>query len=130
MNIPTMETQVLASAETIAAGDSYESSVFALKNLQGYAGLSLAVSGSGTLKVTLKVSNSRSGTFVEPTAIGSNGATSLGVLFSGLTASSGPAGDGNILEDINLPFAMYGKLVFEETGGANSVTVTAELVTR
>ncbi len=101
--------KVYWSDMTIDASDSSEI-IFDLDPLKptGFASLQVEISGSGTLKITHESSNDGADYNVL------DGASDI---VTALTA-------GSEIYAFDLPFARYLKLIFAETGGGNSVTVT------
>ena len=110
----------ILSAVTIeASGSTTTDNIMSyLVGGKGYNTLQLAISGTGTLAVTLtgSVDGTKYGSVVD--GYGS----SLSSIATGLLA----ANDGQCIS-LNLPLLAGAKLTFTETGGANSVTVTATL---
>ena len=91
-----------------ASGSSeYEIDLDRLKPV-GFASLQIEISGSGTLQITHESSNDGNDYNV------ADGGSDI---VTALTA-------GSELYAFDLPFARYLKLIFTETGGGNSVTVT------
>jgi hypothetical protein len=86
---------------------------------EGYFGLLLQVTGSGTLAISYKV-----GIFDTLVASPSSGYS----LITGLTSTGGPLSDGKTYLSFNPPVCRYLQLLATETGGANSPVLTAHLI--
>lgn len=110
----------ILSAVTIAASGSTTTDDIMpyLVGGEGYNTLQLSISGLGTLAVSL--SGSADGT--KYGSVFDSYGSSLSAIATGLLA----ANDGRCIV-LNLPLLAGAKLTFTETGGANSVTVTAKL---
>lgn len=118
----TSVTQIFDSVETVAGGSS-ESTVLDLTNLrEDVMSVQLEVSGDG--EATLAYEASVNGTdFMAFDGVSSS-------IKTGLNKTSGPGGDGKILINFTPKLAESIKFTLTETGGANSVTVSAWLITR
>lgn len=111
--------QVAKDKALAASGTLEENIKIEQHNFDGYFSLHIVVSaGTGVLKAEYKLSNSGSN-YVEPT-----GASDI---FSSFSAASGPGSDGNDLYTFTPDLAAFMKILFTETGGANSITFSAWL---
>ena len=121
MGLANIYREVIFENQTISAGNHQDSRIIKLKDYQpdGFVSLQIAVSGSGELKIYPLLSINDND-YLQPSGTPD--------IVTGFTASSGPNGDGkdifNIQLNMNVPFMI---LRFEETGGTNSVTVSAWL---
>lgn len=108
------------NAETIAASGSFTTGEIQLdlEYIEGFFSLQVQVTGTGTCKFEYLLSNNNTD-FFEPT-----GATDIA---ASITASSGPGSDGKDMYSFDPMIAKSLKIKCTETGGANSVTVTAWL---
>jgi hypothetical protein len=110
---------------TLAAGGAYTSAAVDCTRAEGYFGLQMAVSGAPTYTGTVKAEawvSADGVTFAEP-----EGAADI---LTGMTATSGPAGNGKVYIKVQPDFCRYIKIVFTETGGASGVTIAAKLAVR
>ena len=115
----SVTSTTVINAQTVVKSGTYTSSAIDLSNVRGYFSLYYAITGDGTAKFEYLFSSDDS-TFLEPSG-GSDVAT-------GLTKTSGPGADGKDVTAFS-PF-MWGKrmkIKVTETGGVNSITVTAIL---
>jgi len=110
-------------AETIVASDSATSDAIRAYwyKMKGYASVYLELTGSGTAKIEVLISQDRGITYLEPSA--------LSDVATGHTVASGPGSDGKdtYIIDFEGIVPHQFKVKITETGGANSVTVTAWL---
>jgi hypothetical protein len=106
--------------QTITASGSYTSSAIDLRVFRpaGYFSLQVEVTGDGTAKLEYLVSNNEKD-YIDPV-----GAEDI---FSGFTKTSGNGSDGKDLQEFHPPGAKSMKIKATETGGVNSVTVSAWL---
>jgi len=111
-------TKNIFSAETITASGTATSTATDLSNMAGFFTIQVAVSGSGTCKIEYLLSNDGTN-YLEP--------TSASDIATGVTATSGPGTDGKNIYSFSPEMAKYIKIKITETGGANTVTVTAWL---
>lgn len=105
---------VTISTGTISASGSYTTDAYNCSELQGYFSLQWTVTGDGTMKAEVLVSNDGN-TFVEidPDII------------TGQTKTSGMSGTN--MADFDVTPCNQLKIKFTETGGANSIAVSARL---
>jgi hypothetical protein len=111
-------TNNIFSAEAISASASATSLAIPLDSfkLEGFFSLQVTVAGSGTAKFTYQLSNDGVTYAVPSDAAG----TAVDDIVTALTA-------GSTIHSFSPPMAKYMKIICTETGGANSVTVTAWL---
>jgi len=112
--------EVAASAN--ASGPTAPNAYIDFSDYNGVMGnfsLQYTITGDGTCKFEYLMSNDNTN-YLEPST-----ADDIG---SGLTKTSGPASDGKDILYFNPEIADRMKIKVTETGGANSVTVTAWLV--
>jgi hypothetical protein len=105
---------VSISSGTIAAGASYTTDPYDCTELVGYFSLQWTVTGDGTMKAEVLVSND-SGTFLELDPD----------ITSGQTKSTGTGGV-NMTDFIVSPCNQF-KIKFSETGAASTIAVVARL---
>ena len=112
----------LFTKEVVIAGASAESEVIDLKAYaqEGYFSVQLAVTGDGTLKVEYELSNTGFD-FVTQSASGD-------IIISGFTKLSGPGSDGKDIISFEPEPALRMRIKLTETGGADSVTVSTDLI--
>ena len=110
------------SEEAIAASGNALSGIIDLGSIsqQGESGLQVSLTGSGTATFEALLSNHLDD-FIRP--------STLPVIKSGFTATSGPNSDGKDSFDVPIIPHRYMKIKVTETGGASSITVTAYLAT-
>ena len=124
-----MKTITLFSAEAISASASATSAEIHLGAVDygnnsafirpdGFFSLQFTVTGDGTAKVEYELSNDRV-TWSEP-----EGAPDIA---TALTKTSGPASDGKGIVGFSSETSPSMKIKVTETGGADSITVTAVL---
>ena len=119
MSTPMVVIQIAKDKELAASGTHSEIIPIEQSNFDGYFSLQLVVSaGTGVFKAEYQLSNNGTN-YVEPT-----GATDIATTFG---ASSGPGSDGIDLYTFTPDLAAFMKILFTETGGANSVTFSAWL---
>ena len=116
----TIESHKVFNAVTVAASGTSLWSGIDLNQVRpdGYFSLQVAVSGDGTAKFEYLISNDNSN-YLEP--------SSAADIAAGITKTSGPGSDGKDIYSFNPEMARYLKIKITETGGANSVTITAWL---
>ena len=102
------------STGTVAASGSYTTDALDCSGLQGLFSLQWTVTGDGTMKAEVLVSNDGN-TFLELDA----DITTAQVKTSGTS--------GNNMTDFEVTPCNFMKLKFSETGGANSIAVAARL---
>ena len=105
-------------AVTIAASGSSTSAEIRLNNMRGYMSLQVEITGDGTAKAEYQLSNDSSA-YVEPSTASD--------ILSSFVKTSGPGSNGKDIFKITPMIARSMKIVFTETGGANSITVSAWL---
>ena len=111
----------VVDAQTIAASGTYTSSAISLAVDVGVYSLQYAVTGDGTCKIEYNLTNNYT-TYLEPS-------TAVDIA-SGLTKTSGPGSDGSDIVSFTPLPATSMKIKVTETGGANSVTISAWLATQ
>ena len=111
-------TKNIFSAETLEAAGTATSTATDLSNMEGYFTIQVAVSGSGTIKIEYLLSNDGTN-YLEP--------TSASDIATGVTATSGPGGNGKNIYSFSPEMAKYVKIKITETGATDTVTVTAWL---
>jgi len=84
----------------------------------GIFSLQLAVTGNGTLKAEIKLSNNGTDFLIPEGAL---------PIMTGLTKTSGPGADGKVLKGFTTDLASFLKILLTETGGASTVTVSGWL---
>lgn len=105
---------VTISTGTIAASGSYTTDAFDCTELSGFFSLQWTVTGDGTMKAEVLVSN--------------DGSTFLELDPDVTTAQTKTSGTGGVnMVDFDVTPCNQLKIKFTETGGANSVTVVARL---
>lgn len=105
---------VSISTDTIAASETYTTEAYDATQLTGYFSLQWTVTGDGTMKAEVLVSN--------------DGVTFNDIdsdIITGQTKTSGISGT-NMKSFTVTPCNQF-KIKFTETGGANSIAVTAKL---
>lgn len=115
---PPVFTKKVIDSETISAGGNFVSEAIKLNEVvyQGYFSLQVEVSGDGTCK--FEAEESVNGVdFLVPSE-----ATDIA---SGVTKTSGPGSDGKDIYSFYPLVAGHLKIKVTETGGVNSVTVSA-----
>ena len=112
-----MAIKVIDNA-TIAAAGTFVSEAFFTKRFNGYQSLQVQVSGNGAAKFYYKISNNGSD-FLIP-----YGGTNI---LTGVSSTSGPGSDGKMIVEFICQFGDEVKICCEETGGVNSITVSAWL---
>lgn len=108
------------NAVTISASGNSSSQKIDLRSLacEGFFSLQYAITGDGTCKFEYNLSNEdEATTMIEPSS-----ATDIG---SSLTKTSGPGSNGIDLLSFSPELARWLLIKCTETGGANSVTITA-----
>lgn len=121
---------IMDGATAIAASGTYSGTVddgadawIDVRNREGFFTLEVEdVTGTGTFKAEYQIRSEDATTGPEP-----NGASDI---LTGVTATSGPAGDGNISVQFATHLGAYIRIVLTETGGAASVTPTINLILR
>lgn len=104
----------LISTGTIAASGSYTTEAFSARELEGFFSLQWTVTGDGTMKAEVLVSN--------------DGVTFVEVDADITTAQTKTSGTGGVnMIDFEVTLCEQFKIKFTETGGANSITVVARL---
>ena len=110
------------TAEEIAASGSAYSRVFDVSKLAGNASIQVELTGDGTGKIEWVGSNDEDAAvtaFIKP-----NNANDIVTAF---TKTSGPGSDGKHIYPFSIRLIKNMAVKVTETGGANSVTVTAIL---
>ena len=105
---------VSISSGTIAASGSYTTDAYDCQELKGFFSLQWTVTGDGTMKAEVLVSNDGS-TFLELDPD----------ITTGQTKSTGTSGTNMV--DFDVTSCNQMKLKFTETGTSNSITVVARL---
>lgn len=121
-----LKVKTVFGAQEIAASATEYSDITDISHSNGFFSLQVAITGDGTVKLGYIVSNTGED-FTAPE--GEYSGSNFVEIMSGLTKTSGPGSDGKVLIQFSPHFARYYKIVAIETGGANSVTVTANLAT-
>jgi hypothetical protein len=114
--------KTIFDAEEIAASGTVYSDIFGVKQLAGNASIQLLVTGDGTAKVEWVGSLDEDAVvaaFIKP-----NNANDIVTAF---TKTDGPGGDGKHIYSFTIKLISRIAIKITETGGANSVTVTAIL---
>lgn len=111
----------IVDAQTIAATGTYTSSVIKLLNTDGYFSLQVEVTGDGTVKFEYLLSNNETDFLMPTSAI---------AIATGVVKTSGPGSDGKDIYSFHPPLARELKILVTETGGANSVVVSAWLAAK
>lgn len=114
----SISTKEIFTAVTIAASGNSLSAVTDLTGIVGYTSLQVAVTGDGTCKFEYLLSNNGTD-YLEPT-----GAVDIA---ASITKTSGPGSNGKDIYYFNPEMARFIKIKITETGGANTVTVTATI---
>lgn len=116
-----LHTKTIFDAETVAAGANSESDSIDLNKFRptGYFAVELTISGSGTAKLEYQISigGSNYGTPDDAVPIAEDH-----------TATSGPNGDGVAVYRFRPKPHRHLKLKISETGGADTIVVTANLL--
>ena len=110
------------TAEVIAAGESAYSDILDVKQLAGNATIQIALTGDGTAKVEWVGSLDEDAViagFIKP-----NNANDIVTAF---TKTDGPGGDGKHIYSFTIKLVSRMAIKITETGGGDSVTVTAIL---
>ena len=105
---------VSISTDTITASGSYTTDAYDCQELKGYFSLQWTTTGDGTMKAEVLVSNDAA-TFIE---VDSD-------IITGQTKTSGTGGVNMI--DFEVAPCNQLKIKFTETGGADTIAVTARL---
>jgi hypothetical protein len=108
---------VSISTGTISASGSYTTDAYDASSLEGFFSLQWLVTGDGTMKAEVLVSNDGS-TFLELDAD----------ITSAQTKSTGTSGAN--MSDFEVTPCNQFKIKFSETGTANSIAVVARLIAR
>lgn len=105
-------------AVTIAASENSTSGAIDLSVFggSGFMSLQVAITGDGTAKAEYLVSNDGSD-YLDPV-----GAADI---YSSFTKTSGTGTNGKDLQSFSVPAAGFLKIKITETGGANSITISA-----
>ena len=111
-------TEKIFDGEVVAASGTALSRVFDLSQAGGQFSIQLELTGDGTAKVEWIGSNDGVD-FIKP-----NNASDIVTAF---TKTSGPGSDGKHIYGFNVSLVKSMKIKITETGGANSVTVTATI---
>ncbi len=116
-----LNTELILNSETVTAGANTTSDAIDLNKYrpEGYFSLQVTITGSGTAKIEYLLSNNGTD-YLEP----STGAD----ITASMTATSGPGSDGKDIFYFDPEPARYLKIKVTETGGADSVVVTATLM--
>lgn len=119
-NYNEVTVKKIFTSEVIAASGSAESEIIDLGGLtwNGSFGIQVVVSGDGTARFEAIMSN-HSDDFILP--------STQAVIKSGFVKTSGPGSDGKDSFGFNPILHAFMKIKVTETGGANSITVTAYL---
>ncbi len=121
-NRMVVEYKRLFAAQTIAAAGSATSADFLdVSTVDGSFALYLTLTGSGTAAVDLYCSAFEAD-FIAPVGVYS--------LLTGATALGGVDANGKFCVPFDSPVAKFLKIRVRETGGANTITVTLDLVIR
>jgi len=121
MGLSNIYVEKICEDQNIAASGNYTSREIRLQDYQpeGFISLQLEVSGNGTLKVEPLLSVNGDDYF-QP--------SNTPDITTNFTATSGPDGNGKDIFAVELGITCpYLKLKFTETGGSNSITVSAWL---
>jgi len=114
--------KTIFSAEEIAASGSAYSEIFDVAKLAGNASIQLLVTGDGTAKVEWVASNDEDAAVAAFIKV--NNANDIVTAF---TKTSGPGSNGKHIYPFNVYLVKRMAVKITETGGADSVTVTAIL---
>ena len=106
--IDTITIDNWTSLEIAASGNDTEDIELYKYRPEGFASLQITITGSGTAKIT---------------HLSSNDGTTFNT-FDGATDIVTAMTAGSAIYQFDLPFAKYLRLKIEETGGANSITIT------
>ena len=106
---------------TILASASSTTSMIQLDDefIDGFFSLQVEITGSGTAKFEYQLSNNNVD-YITPTAASD--------IVTSIAATGGPGSDGKDIYSFDPMVARSMKIKCTETGGANSITVTATLV--
>jgi hypothetical protein len=105
-------------AVTILAAGTALSEVSDVNLSGGIFSLQMAITGNGTLKAEIKMSNNGTDYLIPEGAL---------PIMTGLTKTSGPGADGKVLKGFTTDLASYAKIFLTETGGLNTVTISGWL---
>lgn len=120
-----IHTRRVHSAVTVAASGSASSTAIDFANMNrswqpdGYFSIQVAVTGDGTAKFEYLISNDGTN-FLEPSAASD--------ITTGVTKTSGPGSDGKDIYSFTPLPCRWMKIKVTETGGADSITVTVDLM--
>jgi hypothetical protein len=106
------------NAQEIAASGNASSNSIRIGDLEGYFTLQYAVTGDGTCKFEYLLSNDGTN-FIEP--------SDADDIITAQTKTSGPGSDGQDIYSFSPTPAKFMKIKCTETGGADTVTITAYL---
>ena len=112
-------TMIVFSSQSVPLGGTLTSGEIDLTGAEGYLGLYVALTGTGTISLSYKM-GIFPGYFASPPTIYS--------LLTGHTAALGPLTDGKTYLWFNPPVGKYLQLIATETGGAASPVLTVHLV--
>ncbi len=118
----------LFSATVVAASATVKSVPVDLKGFKpdGYFTLHVSVtSGTGTVKLTYELANTTK-RCTDPAVVYVTPSTASDIV-TAHTVSSGPGSDGNDLYSFTPELGVCMKIVAEETGTSNPITITADL---
>jgi len=121
-----LRVKTVFGAKEVVASATETSGIKDISGASGFFSLQALITGDGTCKLGYIASNDGND-FVA--AEGEYSGSNFAEIMSGLTKTSGPGSDGKVIIQFSPHFARYYKIVVVETGGANSVTVTANLAT-
>lgn len=113
-----IEVYRVFNAQATAASGTSTSDAIDLHCRSGYFSLQVAITGDGTCKFEYLISNDGVN-FIEP--------SSASDIASSKVKTSGPGSDGKDIFSFTPVISRFIKIRITETGGANSVTVTAHL---
>lgn len=108
-----LDTTIISTGEISASG-SYTSSAYISRGIEGDATLQWTVTGDGTMKAEILVSND--GTVFNDI---------VDDIVTGQTKTSGISGTNMVA--FGIPSCSFVKFKFSETGGASDITVVAHL---
>jgi hypothetical protein len=111
-------TEELFSAQTIAKSTNASSSAIDLNLAGGQFSLQIELTGDGTAQIEWLGSNNGDD-YIKP-----NNASDIVTAF---TKTGGPGGDGKAIYGFNVSLVEKLKIKVTETGGSDSITVTATL---
>ncbi len=112
-------TEKVFNSKTISSGSSEKSAEIPLYLANGNCSLQVEVTGDGTVKFEYELKNDINADYLIP--------SDASAIATSITKSSGSDGNGKDHFSFSVAPAIKAKIKATETGGANSVTVTAWL---